>query len=139
MKLMVAAFPDEGFGNSRARSPSDSAGSDVVVVQIWDRNGTRLYLSGPAPSAPQRAEAGFSTVTTRDGDWRVYTAVVGNNVVQVSQPTSVREELAALIALRSVLPLLALLPIVMLLIWVTIGRGLKPIDDVAAAMARRSA
>ena len=43
MKLMVAAFPDEGFGGSRSRTGTDAIPGDVVVVQIWDRNGTRLY------------------------------------------------------------------------------------------------
>jgi two-component system OmpR family sensor kinase len=123
MKLMVAAFPDEGFAASSGRQ-SSAIPNDVVVVQIWDRNGTRLYLSRPVPSAPQRSEAGFSTVRTRDGDWRVYTALVGDNVVQVSQPTSVREELAAGIALRTMLPMIVMLPILVALIWVTIGRGL---------------
>jgi len=139
MKLMVAAFPDEGFGATPPRQPEDTEPNDFVVVQIWDRDGTRVYLSRPAPSAPKRADVGFSTVRTRDGDWRVYTALVNNHVVQVSQPTNIREELAARIALRSMLPLIALLPIAIALIWVTIGRGLKPIDDVAAAMAKRSA
>jgi two-component system OmpR family sensor kinase len=139
MKLMVAAFPDAGFGASQSRTSNPGIPNDVVVVQIWDRNGTRLYLSRPAPSAPQRSEIGFSTVRTRDGDWRVYTALVGDNVVQVSQPTSVREELAAGIALRTMLPLVLLLPVLIALAWVTIGRGLKPISDVALAMTRRSA
>jgi two-component system OmpR family sensor kinase len=139
MKLMVAAFPDEGFGRSQPRAGNDAIPGDVVVVQIWDRNGTRLYLSRPGRAAPQRSEIGFSTVRTRDGDWRVYTALVGDNVVQVSQPTSIREELAAGIALRTMVPLLVLLPLLLVLIWITIGRGLKPIDDVAAAVARRSA
>ena len=139
MRLMVAAFPDGGFAGSQARSSNGALPDEVVVVQIWDRNGSRVYLSPPAASPPQRAETGFSTVRTREGDWRVYTALVGNHVIQVSQPTSVREELAARIALRSVLPLSALLPVLVLLIWVTIGRGLKPIDEVAAAMAQRSA
>jgi two-component system OmpR family sensor kinase len=139
MKLMVAAFPDEGFGGSQPRTGNDAFPGDVVVVQIWDRNGTRLYLSRPGRAAPQRSEVGFSTVRTRDGDWRVYTALVGDKVVQVSQPTSIREELAAGIALRTMVPLLVLLPLLLVLIWVTIGRGLKPIDDVAAAVARRSA
>jgi len=139
MKLMVAAFPGAGFGGSQSRTGEDALPGDVVVVQIWDRNGTRVYLSRPGRAAPQRSEIGFSTVRTRDGDWRVYTALVGDNVVQVSQPTSIREELAAGIALRTMVPLLVLLPLLLVLIWITIGRGLKPIDDVAAAVARRSA
>jgi two-component system OmpR family sensor kinase len=139
MKLMVDAFPDEGFGGSRVRNPTPGVPSDVVVVQIWDRNGTRIYLSRPGWSAPQRAEIGFSNVRARDGEWRVYTALVGDNVVQVAQPVSVREELAAGIAVRTMLPLAVLLPLLIVFAWITIGRGLKPINDVAEAMTRRSA
>jgi two-component system OmpR family sensor kinase len=139
MKLMVAAFPRDGFAGSAAQPSSDAFPSDVVVVQVWDRSGTRVYLSRPAASPPQRAEAGFSTVRTRDGDWRVYTALAGNHVIQVSQPTSVRERLAAGIALRTMLPLAALLPILIVLMWVAIGRALQPIEAVAAATSRRSA
>ncbi|MEP6702687.1 MAG: two-component sensor histidine kinase, partial [Betaproteobacteria bacterium] len=84
MKLMVAAYPDQGFANVPAASSTGEIPDDVVVVQIWNRNGARLYLSRPAAAAPQRTEVGFSTVRTTEGDWRVYTALVGNNLVQVS-------------------------------------------------------
>ena len=138
MQLMAASFPDEGFG-SASRTPDDAASGDVVVVQIWDRTGTRLYLSRPGARPPQRTEIGFSDIRTPAGDWRVYGALVGNNVIQISQPMSVREELAAGMALRTMLPLVILLPILIGIIWVTIGRGLKPVNDVAAAVAARSA
>ena len=138
MQLMAASFPDEGFG-SASRAPDDAASGDVVVVQIWDRTGTRLYLSRPGARPPQRTEIGFSDIRTPAGDWRVYGALVGNNVIQISQPMSVREELAAGMALRTMLPLLILLPILIGIIWVTIGRALKPVNDVAAAVAARSA
>ena len=138
MQLMAASFPDEGFG-SASRAPDDASSGDVVVVQIWDRTGTRLYLSRPGARPPQRTEIGFSDIRTPAGDWRVYGALVGNNVIQISQPMRVREELAAGMALRTMLPLLILLPILIAIIWVTIGRGLKPVNDVAAAVAARSA
>jgi two-component system, OmpR family, sensor kinase len=138
MQLMAASFPDEGFG-SASRAPGEAGSGDVVVVQIWDRNGTRLYLSRPGARPPQRAEIGFSDIKTPNGDWRVYSALVGNNVIQISQPMSVREELAAGMALRTMLPLLILLPLLIGIIWMTIGRSLKPVNDVAAAVAARSA
>ena len=139
MQLMARSFPDDGFG-TLTRTPGASGSGDVVVVQIWDRNGARLYLSRPGSRPPQRSELGFSTVSTPNGDWRVYTALAGdNNVIQVSQPTSLREELATGMALRTMLPMVILLPLLMAIIWWTIGRGLKPVDDVAAAVAARSA
>ncbi|MEP7083827.1 MAG: ATP-binding protein [Betaproteobacteria bacterium] len=138
MQLMAGSFPDEGFG-SASRGSDDPGSGDVVVVQIWDRTGARLYLSRPGARPPQRTEIGFSDIRTPAGDWRVYGALVGNNVIQISQPMRVREELAAGMALRTMLPLVILLPILIGIIWVTIGRGLKPVNDVAAAVAARSA
>jgi two-component system OmpR family sensor kinase len=41
-------------------------------------------------------------------------------------------------ALRTIVPLLAVLPVLGLLIWLIIARGLKPLERVAAAVGRRS-
>ncbi len=51
---------------------------------------------------------------------------------------SARRELAASMALRTVMPLLIALPILAVLIWLTIARGLRPLERVADAVARRS-
>jgi len=51
---------------------------------------------------------------------------------------SARRELAASMALRTIIPVLAALPLLALLIWFIIARGLQPLDRVAAAVARRS-
>jgi two-component system OmpR family sensor kinase len=138
LQVMAAAFPNNGFGPATAPAHDESNIGDVVVVQIWDQNGGRLYLSSPE-SPPQSAEIGFSTVTTPQGSWRIYSTVIGNNVVQVSQPMSMREKLAADLALRTILPLLLLLPVLAAMIWVTVGRGLRPLDEVAFAVGKRSA
>jgi len=42
-------------------------------------------------------------------------------------------------ALRTMLPLLVLMPLLILLIWITVGRGLKPLNVVASAVGMRSA
>lgn len=139
LQLMAAAFPNEGFGTATAPPLDETDTEDIVVVQIWDQNGAQLYLSRPGAAAPQSADIGFSTVATPDGNWRVYNALIGNNIVQVSQPTSVREQLAAGLALRTILPLLILLPVLIALIWITVGRGLRPLNAVASALGNRSA
>jgi two-component system OmpR family sensor kinase len=135
---MAASLPNDSFG---PLPPSESSGpqsGEGLVVQIWDRNGLQLYFSQPASKLPQRAALGFSTVETPRGSWRVYSALEQNNVVQVAQPMSVRQGLAAGMALRALVPLLLLLPVLGILIWLTIGRGLRPLDDMAAALGRRT-
>jgi len=137
LQVMAAAFPHGGFG----RPPSDdahAAGADVVVVQIWNQSGAQLYWSRPGSPILQRVEFGFSTVATPRGDWRVFNTLIDGNIVQVSQPMRARRELAAGLALRTMLPLLVLLPLLVGLIWITVSRGLKPLNEVAAALGRRS-
>jgi two-component system OmpR family sensor kinase len=135
---MAASLPNDSFGPLPPSSSNELEAEDGLVVQIWDRNGLQLYFSRPASKLPQRAELGFSTVETPRGSWRVYSALEQNNVVQVAQPMSVRQELAAGMALRALVPLLLLLPVLGILIWLTVGRGLRPLDEMASALGRRT-
>jgi two-component system, OmpR family, sensor kinase len=138
LQVMAASFPNEGLGPATVQPFDEADPGDIVVVQIWDQNGAQLYLSRPGSPVLQRVDLGFSTVKTPHGRWRVFNTIVGDNIVQVSQPMRAREELAAGLALRTLLPLLILLPVLIALIWITVGRGLKPLDEIAAALNRRS-
>ncbi len=138
LRQMAASLPNDSFGPLPPSRSVDPNAEEGLVVQIWDRNGLQLYFSHPASRLPQRAELGFSTVETPRGTWRVYSALEQNNVVQVAQPMSVRQDLAASMALRALVPLLLLLPVLGILIWLTVGRGLRPLDRVASALRRRT-
>lgn len=138
LQVMAAAFPRGGYGEAPSAGDEDMSAGDVVVVQIWNRNGSQLYWSRPGSPILQRVEFGFSTVATPRGEWRVFNTLIDGNIVQVSQPMRARNELAAGLALRTMLPLLILLPLLVGLIWITVSRGLKPLNAVAAALGRRS-
>jgi two-component system OmpR family sensor kinase len=135
---MAASLPNDSFGPVPPSPSNGPEAGDGLVVQIWDRNGLQLFFSRPESKLPQRAELGFSTVETEQGSWRVYSALERNNVVQVAQPMSVRQDLAAGMALRALVPLLLLLPVLAILIWLTVGRGLRPLDEMASALGRRT-
>ncbi len=96
-----------------------------------------LYYSRPNAQLAPNAALGFSTQHTPHGDWRVYGAMVGDNVVQLAQPMSVRDHLAALMAGRTILPLLILLPLLALIVWLVVGRGLLPLRRFAHALDTR--
>ncbi len=137
MRQLVASLPDHAFaplGSER----SDESERDVVI-QIWDNNGLRIYRSHEDSALPQRAELGFSNVTARGMNWRVYSAQLGDTVVQVAQPMRDRLQLAAKLALKTVAPLLLLLPVLAGLIWITVGRGLASIGRVAREVKTRDA
>jgi two-component system OmpR family sensor kinase len=134
LQEIAAALPAEPF--SQVLSSRDT-GDEGIVLQIWNRNGVLMYYSHPrAPLAP-RAELGFSTERTERGDWRVYGAIVGDNVVQLAQPLSVRNRLAANVALRTLWPLIVLLPLMGVAVWGVVGRGLAPLRRVTGALDTR--
>lgn len=137
LEQIAAALPSEPFSQVLG---SRDTGDEGIVLQIWNRNGVLMYYSRPrAPLAPlaPRAELGFTTEHTDRGDWRVYGAIVGDNVVQLAQPLSVRNRLAADVALRTLWPLIVLLPALGLAVWVIIGRGLRPLRRVTSALDAR--
>jgi two-component system OmpR family sensor kinase len=130
----------EGVLADALLSPSMAEDDDALqmVVQIWDRSGTRLYLSRPQARMPLHAQPGFTDVATDQGLWRVFTAPAADHLVQVAQPHSVRDNLAADLAWRTIWPLAAVLPLLGLLIWITVGRGLAPLKRLAGELAGRS-
>lgn len=138
LQEMVGSLIDAPFAAAPAGLPGSATGEDALVVQIWDRNGLQLYLSQPQRELPQHAQLGFTDLHTDSGDWRVFSALAGSQVVQVAQPMRARRDLAASMALRTIVPLLAVMPVLGLLIWFIIARGLQPLERVAAAVSRRS-
>ena len=139
MKQVAASLPAQAF-SPVGPAPNDEAnGQRDVVIQIWDSNGLRIYRSHEHTALPDRAELGFSNISARGVDWRVYSAQIGSTIVQVAQPLSDRRQLAAEMALKTVAPLLLLLPFLAILIWVTVGRGLASIKRAAKDVESRDA
>ena len=107
------------------------------VVQMWGPGGVLVYLSNHNVSLP-RGGAGFDTVGVDGEDWRVYTMAHGGRVIQVAAPTSLRNERAAAVALRILVPIVASIPLFALLIWWLVGRELRPLGAIARAIAMRA-
>jgi two-component system OmpR family sensor kinase len=124
----------------RALARAEGAGgAGDLVFQIWDETGrVRLYVSRPGFPLPPVTELGFSTAAGPTGVWRIYTTLVGEQVVQVGQPLHVREELAISATRRTLAPLVLLLPLLALLVWKIVGRALQPLDRLAGAAASRT-
>jgi len=120
---------------ARARG---AGGAGDFVIQIWDQSGVRLYVSRPGAGLPPVAELGFATVAAPDGGWRVYSTLLGDQVVEVGQPLRIREELAFSAAARTLAPIVLLLPLLALLVWGIVGRSLDPLQRLAGAAAART-
>lgn len=126
----------------RAPGPGEVAGGAGgafdFVIQIWDRDGTRLYLSKPGTGLPENAALGFATVPSRAGDWRVYSADLAGLIIQVAQPLRVRQELAVAAAWRTLAPVLLIVPLLALLVWNIVGRALAPLNRLAREVGSRT-
>jgi two-component system OmpR family sensor kinase len=139
MKQMVASLPDRAFAPLDSPRNFESEEQEDIVIQIWDNKGLQIYRSHEESSLPQRAELGFANVVTHGSTWRVYSAQLGNIIIQVAQPMSARSAVAAQMALRTAAPLLMLLPALALLIWFTVGRSLGAVRVVANEVGARDA
>jgi signal transduction histidine kinase len=109
------------------------------AVQIWDGSGERMYASPNFPELPLQATLGYSDVRSPTGGWRVYALQWGGRTIEVAQPLRIRREMALASALRALLPLLLLTALLAVVVWVAVGRALRPLQRVADSVSRRSA
>lgn len=104
------------------------------VIQEWSDGGEKHYLSHPHKALPPRTEPGYQSVRTDEGEWRVFSMRQNNLLVQVSQPIDIRTRLATKLALSAMMPALFLLVALGALIWIIVGRGLRPLEQLADAV-----
>jgi two-component system OmpR family sensor kinase len=137
LKQMALSLRGQSFGPFAGGQPVIEEGFDFAI-QVWSEDGIRMYFSRPQSGLPNRARLGYSTVETGEGDWRVFSIQQGGHTLQVAQPMAIRQRLAAAAALRTLAPFLILLPVLGLLIWFIVGRGLAPLVAVAGAVKART-
>jgi len=113
-----------------------------LVFQVRDRSGRIVLRSAGAPREGLIGNRdGFDSHAVRGRRWRVYTLTDGHHGVRVAvgERDDVRTELARHIALGMLNPLLYALPAFGLLIWLGVGRSLRPLDRLARAVETRAA
>ena len=107
------------------------------IIQVFSREGLRVYLSRPHETVPGLTGPGLVTTRTPSGNWRVYGVETGRGVIQVAQPMDVRERRAARIALRSLAPFAVLVPTLSLVIALIVGRAVRPVREFAGTLRGR--
>lgn len=132
---------DQMFAGPFAPQPELSAQDRAadLTVQVFSLDGVRVYLSQPHSVLPGLTTLGYSDVQTREGEWRVFGVRTPLHVIQVAQPMAVREARAARLALRVLAAFALLVPLLTALIWWIVGRGLRPLRQLAAQVEARPA
>jgi signal transduction histidine kinase len=120
----------------RVEVPPDQGDTDFVI-QIWDPFGARVYLSRPGLPLINQIVLGYADLSLQGQVWRAYGLQTADGVIQIAQPIQVRERLARAAALRVVVPLILLLPVMIAFVTWIVRRALLPLRDVTAEVQRR--
>ena len=130
--------PDED--ERLADAPSLHRYAPRVAFQVWHA-GALVLRSAQAPAAPLATHAeGFRTLDIGDARWRVFAARGAERDVQVyvGEQTASREAILRAV-MRGVLgPLVVALPLLALLGWWAVRRGLRPLHALGEALAARA-
>lgn len=149
LRQLAVALPDEfaaETGQNGAQNSGQSSAhgghdpEEEFVLQAWDQHGLArqpVAAAGLAP-LPRYAVQGYADVTVDGARWRIYGLTRRGGHVQVAQPMAVRDALAARMAWRAGAPLLLFAAILAGLIVLVVGRALRPLDRLAAALAGQS-
>jgi len=108
------------------------------VIRVWDQNGLTVFFSRPHYTLPELTRLGYSTTETAEEAWRLYAIQYRGLTIAVAQPIRVRNQLAATAAWRTLLPFFVLLPVLGLLTWWLVGRGLQPLGRLAQSVQART-
>ena len=108
------------------------------VIQIWGPNGVQLFRSGHT-AMPPRAVLGFSDVQLQGTQYRVYSLQTAFQTIQIAQDMSARTARARALAIRAMLPMALMAPLLLLILWWVIRRSLLPLERTRQQVASRRA
>jgi len=111
----------------------------VVLQVLGEPGGLAPTVTGKNIPFPVTMKDGIQSVTVDDQSWRVVVRTLdGGTRIVIGQQTSVRDEIARDSALRTLLPFVILIPILLLLVGELIRQMLKPVKDLAQELDNRS-
>ena len=116
---------------------ADTPAAREMIIQIWRADGVMLYRSPQGRLLPPQTAIGFSDTVAGGEPYRIYALRTDTQVVQVAQQTEARGRMAGQLALRAVLPVALLAPVLMLIVWWVVGRAIGPIERVRRQVAAR--
>lgn len=123
-----------------AMHTDDPGYSRQLSCQIWSLDGRLLARSSGAPEASlAEDEAGFANRSINDHTWRVYTIIDTTKGVRVAvgDRIGLRDRLMRDLIFGLVGPAILIIPVLGLMIWIGLGRGLSPLSRIASDLMTR--
>jgi two-component system OmpR family sensor kinase/two-component system sensor histidine kinase QseC len=138
LRQMALSLRDQGEISAAQAGALGDEDFDFVV-QIWTADGRSIYASRAHSNLPSRAVLGFADVDVAGQLWRTYSVASRERVIQVAQPLRIRRFVATQAALRSVVPLLVMAPLLAVLMGWLVTRALRPLRRLAQDVRSRDA
>jgi len=118
-------------------SNSSSIDEDKIVFQVW-RGDHLEYTTAPGITLPSPQGTGWHDVPYADMTWHTFVDKRGELLVRVAQPQNERWETLAGLSVQLFWPVLSLIPILAMVLWFSIGNGLKPLKRIASELETRN-
>ncbi|MFT3848956.1 MAG: ATP-binding protein [Propionivibrio sp.] len=115
----------------------DEADEGEFVSQIWDSK-NELQYSSLENGGPPAQKPGHNTITWNGEAWRTFTLQDGDLTIQVSNPVAHRLRLFREIASWLLLPLSLMVVVLGGMIWLAVGRALRPLTRVRAGILEQN-
>lgn len=124
------------FMDDRALHPYEQR----LQFRILDTEGRHLLSSANPPPRLTSQTSGYADVVADGKGWRVLLVEDPDLELraEVAQSLAIRDELAQKVALRLALPVMLALPLLGGLIYVVVGRALRPLNQLAAKVKART-
>lgn len=113
-----------------------------LSCQIWSLDGELVGSSTGAPDIKLNGNTtGFSNEIVQGELWRVYTIIdpVKGVRILVADRLALRDRLVGDLVKGLVAPIILILPLLGLLIWISLGRGLRPLHELADKVRQKDA
>lgn len=125
----AAAHVQTGVPHPASANDARRRFSDDLVVQIWSKEDSAVPTRTSNPYVKlRRGLDGFSTVEYNGEAWDVFGLAAGDEFIQVAESRSVRNRNAVRVAFWTLLPVLALLPLLALTSAITVRLSLRPLE-----------
>ncbi len=114
--------------------------AEARMFRVWKNDVVAVYSATAFGTKQPVSSRGLSDVTYDDEPWRVYTFQIPDEhtVVEVGEKMELRIELVSNILLNLVIPLLVLIPLIGVLMWFGMERGLRTIHGLIEQIRSRS-
>lgn len=112
-----------------------------LAFQIWDKEGNLVVKSYNAPLEPLTTEDdGFNNIIIDEFDWRTFSLLSSNQQYRciTAERIDVRNDLIVKISNDLFYMFIILVPALSLILYLSIDKGLKPLQRLAAQIDRRS-